>query len=317
MTRNNIVFVTSLMIALWAGEAHAQSALSSRIMLSRGESPALAMMQARVQARAAKLRSAWKAAGHAEPEAAVAPEIVSGSILTSSLNVDLPGAAPKATVTYKTGASSLSYVELYFYSNNSSQVYYLSYDPYYYATASTHGTATFSGYAYPLGLYSAAGTWTLGFAYVVDYAGNYTYYNSTQLATLFSKLTFNVTSRYQDIVNPTISAGKVLTSTVSESAKNPVFKLSITAADHGSGLGSVFALVEPPGAGYGYEVYGDTALPAATATIPGSLYMSGLPTGTWTIYGYGACAVAGNCLYDYNSADVQALFGTTSFTVTN
>jgi hypothetical protein len=40
-------------------------------------------------------------------------------------------------------------------------------------------------------------------------------------------------------------------------------------------------------------------------------------TGQWTIQQLGVCDIAGNCLYDTNSADIQSLFGTTTFKVTN
>jgi hypothetical protein len=45
--------------------------------------------------------------------------------------------------------------------------------------------------------------------------------------------------------------------------------------------------------------------------------IDGGPAGTWTIYDYEVCDVAGNCVYDANPSDIQSLFGTTTFKVKN
>jgi hypothetical protein len=317
MKRPTLIGVMSMVVCLWAAAVHAQYRPASPLMLAPGQSHEFAAMEARAKAKSQALRRAWLAAGHTLPEASTGPAILSGAIRTPSIDVDRPPATPEISVKYKTGPSGLDFVDLYFYSNTTSQYEYIGYSPDYYAPVTTHGTLTYEPTYDRFSLYAAPGDWTLSYAYIYDRAGNYTFYDATQLAALFPSVTISVTSHYADTVNPTVSAGKLLTPKISLSSSSPVFAASLTAADNDSGVAYIYIDVEPPGGSYGYSSYGSPPVPLKSGTITSYLSLENMPTGTWTIYGYEACDAAGNCLFDGETADIQALFGTTTFTVTD
>ncbi len=68
-----------------------------------------------------------------------------------------------------------------------------------------------------------------------------------------------------------------------------------------------------------YYAWPNIPAPLLHGTITDGLnfaYVPDPPTGTWTIFDYWVCDVAKNCLVDETPSDIQALFGTTTFTVT-
>jgi hypothetical protein len=92
----------------------------------------------------------------------------------------------------------------------------------------------------------------------------------------------------------------------------------LTGTDNVSGLFLALVVIVPPGSQFGYVEIVPNPIPTRSGKIKAySPVYSGQPTGSWAISGYELCDVAGNCLTDTNASDVQALFGTTSFTVTN
>lgn len=65
------------------------------------------------------------------------------------------------------------------------------------------------------------GLWTITYAYVVDFAGNYVNYNQAQLAAL-GNTTFTVlNTRGHDLVAPILTSGQILTPSVSLSSSAP------------------------------------------------------------------------------------------------
>lgn len=246
------------------------------------------------------------------------PAIVSGKILSSPLDVTKAPASPKVRIKY-TSPGYLEQAYFEFVSPSGYQYYYT--DAFFGYPSSKGGSITFQeGYA-SLGLYSQAGPWTLNSAFLGDYDGTYAQYGSAQLAALFPSVTMNVVNHgAPDGVAPTISAGKVLTPKVKLNAKLPVFKADMTVADKISGVTTLYLLLEPPSDEEYFEAEGNIPAPVLQGTITTGIdfsYYEGVPTGTWTIYAYYICDAANICLEDESSADIQSLFGTTTFTVTN
>ena len=88
--------------------------------------------------------------------------------------------------------------------------------------------------------FAEAGTWQVTEVIGRDVAGNFFFYNQTQLAALGPN-TFQVVNPKSDLVAPTLSGGKVLTSSVSLSqpakgtlAEWPLLRLQLRVADTGS-----------------------------------------------------------------------------------
>lgn len=301
-----------------SGFADAQES-SHRLLVYPGMSPQLSSIRARVEARGEALRQAWLSSGH--PPTTTTPTIVSGKILTPTLNVIMAPAAPQISVKFQTGPAGLSYIEAYYVSDSSGQVRYATYyapgdvD----APSPTKGTLKIEqAVGGALGLYSAAGSWTLETLTIQDAAGNYAAYSGSALASLFPSLNFTVTnSGTPDTQNPVINAGKILTPTVKLSSAHPSFRTSLTVSDNLSGVASVCVFVQEPGSGGGFCDDGTPPSPLLSGTVQGDTILKGDPTGTWTIYGYQICDVAGNCVFDTSASDIQALFGTTTFAVIN
>jgi hypothetical protein len=156
-------------------------------------------------------------------------------------------------------------------------------------------------------------------AEILDYAYNYTAYSQAQLAGIFAKPYITVVNNGPvDITPPVVTAGQVLTPTVSLSSPDPTFEATLTGSDDISGVDQAFVIVQPPGGSFGQVNQVPVPVPSLSGTYTAySSIFSGQPTGTWSITGYELCDIAGNCYADTNAADVQTLFGTTSFTVTN
>ena len=305
--------------ALCLGSNIALAQTAPQRIVYPGMSPQLSMIKTRVEARAAALRQAWLTSGN--PRTTTAPAIVSGKLLTPTLDVTVAPAAPQISVKFTTGPAGLSYIIAYFYSDTSGQSRYAEY----YAPGDVDAPSPTKGtlkieepVGGALGLYSAAGSWTLETIYIADAAGNFTAYDEDQLSSLFPSLNITVTnSGTPDTQNPVIAAGKILTPTVKLSSAYPSFRTQLTVSDNLSGVASVCVFVQEPGAGGGFCNDGVPPSPILNGTIDGDTILKGDPVGTWTIFGYQICDVAGNCVFDTSPTDVQALFGTTTFNVTN
>jgi hypothetical protein len=193
--------------------------------------------------------------------------------------------------------------------------------------AGTFGTINCQN-AYLFSRYAEAGTWRMTAAYLLDATGNITIYDEAQLASLFPSLILNVSNANpQDFVAPTVSAGVLLNRTVSLSGVFPYVGAQVAVSDNLSGvIGGQLYLNMPNGQPYrglfpdAYPVvetgtYGP--LPVTRGSFQfGDGFGPNAPTGIWTITGYQLCDVANNCLTDTKAANVLALFGTNTITVT-
>lgn len=296
------------------------------------------MIQTETLQRAAEIRRAWIASGHrAEPAVTGTCQIPSGKIINPNLNVAIPPAAPKLQVSFENcAAAGLSEIVATFYAPTSQQQVQVSYDRFYLWPPVTKGSVVFQevGEAYGVGgfnPYSQAGQWTLKYLSIYDKTGNVTQYGPTDLPSRFPGGVYvHVANKLKpDIAAPLFTSGKVLTPQVSLSSSWPAFAVSLGMSDDVSGVKYTQIVVCPPTGGsnctgaIGFNEY--TAVPLRTGTLRNYDYLcnqsthncSSVPRGTWTIYGYYACDVANNCGGSSNPADVQSLFGTTTFKVTN
>jgi hypothetical protein len=295
--------------------------LPAHLRVARGQSIQQAIQLARLHARIDALRAAQGtpvlgAPAHGASDTKnIQPSITGGTVLSTTLTVGQATSIPEAQVSYKTGPSGLAGLTLVFTSPDGIESLSLSYSP---QGLATHATVTFEQPG-NVPYYSQPGQWPMVAAYIGDYAGNFVSYTQDQLAALFPAPYINVVNNGPvDIAPPTVTAGQILTPTVSLSSPVPVFEASLTGSDDVSGIYQPFVAVVPPGGSFGQV---DVApmpfpLPSGTGTAYSTLF-AGQPTGTWTISFYALCDVAGNCFSDTSPADVQTLFGTTTFQVTN
>jgi hypothetical protein len=257
------------------------------------------------------------------------PSIISGKILTPSINVQKAPGTPKIQIHYASPGYLYSVVIGFAPSFG-----YQWFTTYYQAIfpESTGGVATlengyqsgFYNFTFSLpSLYAAAGPWHIYSIAITDWQGQVVTYTGDQLASLFPSLILNVVNNgASDSVPPTISAGKLLTPTVQLSSANPVFEAQLAAKDNLSGVAQDYTgmtLVTPDGTSFYYTGSNATEpLLSGTVTtgIDFAVQNNAPPTGTWTIGGYVACDVVHNCTPDTSPEDIKALFGTTTFNVT-
>ena len=314
-------------LCLCVGAAQADGA---HIVSTLGMSPQQAKLLSRLEARAAAARRAWLASGHETRTAA--PAITSGELLTPNLNVAKAPAAPEVSVDYQ-AAAGLSLISACFDSNMTTQTicsyYFVPFglkgptggkveieEPYSNNTGDGVGAGISDG---SLSLYAAPGDWSLSSLFIADISGAFVYYDQSQIATLFpGGSTINVTnSGTPDTSPPVILSGKVLTPVVKLSSPNPGFGAELTVSDNLSGIGQICVDVSAPN---NTEYACDDNLPPSPQSrvvLAGTYIGKSAPTGAYTIADYSVCDVAGNCVFDSNSADIQSLFGTTTFTVTD
>jgi len=263
------------------------------------------------------LRAQWLAHGHSVQQLAslAPPTVTGGSVTASTITVGVAGEYPALSVAYTTDTPGLNYVAAEFVSPSGETAYGGQYVTAYYTQG---GTLSFA-ITTPLSLYAQPGKWTLSALKLGDNAGNTTTYNATQLASLFKNLSFTVVNTGPSIkAPPKITAGSLLNTTVSLSARFPALQATITASDKGGpGIYEAYLLIQPPGVPYNeYAVLPNPEPIKAGKIKANSVFNAFSPTGTWKIIGYAVCDYAYNCEGSTTDADVVQLLGTDTFTVT-
>jgi hypothetical protein len=211
-------------------------------------------------------------------------------------------------------------------SANPGQSLFVYYNAPFKAPSPANGTLKFQqvGLGYGTGAfnpYSAPGKWNLASGSVSDCAGNYTSYNAAQLQPLFNTTSIIVVNKQKpDTSPPLVSTGTILTPKVSLSSQFPDFGTLLTVSDDVSGVSYTLVSVCPPSGSGGScwvsNIHPPT--PILNGKTKNYVYLGSQSiTGQWTIFEVGICDIAGNCVYDTNSADIVSLFGTNSFRVTH
>jgi len=286
------------------------------VRVEHGESVQQAIQQARFKARMESSRAANPAPAPATSTDVknIPPSITGGTIVSTTLTVGQPTSIPTVQVSYRTGAAGLGGLELVFTSPDGNESLAVSYAPHGLSTRATVTVAQPSNVPY----YTQPGQWPLVAAYIEDYSGNFVSYTQAQLATLFPSPMFTVVNNGPvDITPPVVTSGQILTPSVSLSSPVPVFAASLTGSDDVSGMYVPYVGILAPGASFSLvdQVTMPFPLLAGTGTAYSTVF-AGDPTGTWSISFYELCDVAGNCFFDQSPADIQTLFGTTTFQVT-
>lgn len=285
--------------------------------VARGQSIQRAIQTARFHARVDALRAA--AGAPVTPAGALTkstqPALVAGAVVSATLTVGQAGSIPAVQVQYKTGPAGLVGLALTFVSPSGNESLTVSYYP---QDLSTHRTVTVEQPG-SVPYYSQPGQWQLVSGFIEDYAGNFVSYDQTQLAALFQAPYITVINNGPvDITPPTVTSGQILTPTVSLSSPVPVFEANLTGSDDVSGLYEPFVGILPPGGSY--SQVDDAPMPFPLLSGTGTAYstlFAGQPTGAWSIAFYAFCDLVGNCFTDTSAADIQSLFGTTTFKVKN
>lgn len=283
----------------------------------------------------ARIRSAWVASGHKLNTPDAPPTLSNGSVLVKNLDVAHPPASPAVKLSFQTDVSGLASIYVYFYSQTSDQFQVVSFTTVAHTPPLTSATLTLqstNGACYyfcgEFNEYAAAGDWVISSISVCDNAFNCTYYDtSDELAALFPHgytvtLTNNGTP---DVTPPLVTAGRVLTRRVSLSSPAPDFGASLTVSDDISGVYDVYVNVCPPNGATGSCVgaYTYVSAPLQNGTIKSYNWLcystfndcSQTALGKWKIHEFGVCDLVRNCVYDFDAADIQALFGSDTFKV--
>lgn len=325
-TVRSVIFACACACSL-AAVASAQETVT-RVELSPGESLTRTLVRSEIEARSAQLRADWVASG--EKALAAAPVIEAGSILTPSLNPTTAPATPKISITFQ-AAAGLNYLLAEFTQSPTGQAIYAQYALPKGEPAAQSGAVLIGAPGAFVGLfnalwwdsvwlYSAPGTWTLSQLFICDNAGTCTSYSESQIASLFRNAnTITVTnSAKPDVQAPLVTGGKLLTPTVKRSSANPAFGASLYVSDDISGVSQLSVCIKAPGSSTSECEVNRLPVPTLSGNRQTWDYIgSNAATGTWSITEYDVCDVAGNCLDDKNASDIQNLFGTTTFTVTN
>jgi len=246
--------------------------------------------------------------------ASINPTISAGAVKQGKLVVGQADSYPILKFTYNSKANPLEGVSFTFTSPNGAYSYTYNYNP---RTLATGGTVVFEP-DMNARYWSQPGRWTLTSAQIFDVQYNYTEYDQAQLAAMFPEPYITVVNNgLVDVTPPVVTAGHILTPSVSLSSPVPTFRVTLTGTDDVSGIGVSFVVVEAPGGTFGQTLLAPVPTPTKAGTVVAyaSLF-TGQKTGKWSITGYGLCDLAGNCLSYSKEADVKKLFGTTSFTVT-
>ena len=286
-----------------------------------------AFLRQRAQALTDALRNQWaerKAAG-LTPAVVTEPSLVAGAILTPSIDVGVAPGVPALQITVKAGTVGLNAFIATIASPDGLHSVSTSFlTPPAYPAEPAKQTIKFviaspfsnSGF----GLYTVPGRWMLSSVTLFTKDGQIVEYGPGQLPALFPSTTVNVTNNgTPDSAPPTARKGVVLTPTVSLSAAAPVFAARVYVKDDVSGVGSVnIGIAGPAGTNFSTGAYDQPLDPVTEGSaIPSATLPANSPVGTYTITSFGVCDVAQNCTFVDSQAEIEALFGTTTFTVTN
>ena len=277
------------------------------------------------QHNTAALKKAWAQRVARDPglaTAAVEPSLLSGRVVTPVVNVlKAPGLAT-IEIKYDGGTVGLAQVQVVIQSPSGAHSFLsISQLPSYPPLTGTRAAQIelIPAFGAGFGLYAEPGKWTIENLTLQSIDGTFVTYGGQQLAAVFPNSAIPVENPgTPDTQPPSVVGGKLITSTVSLSGTSPYFVAQLAAKDNLSGVNSVSVELQPPDGNFPVYANGGATAPQLKRTLDaGYLLTSASPTGTWLIIGFGACDFAGNCFNDTSSADVQKLFGTTTFSVTD
>jgi hypothetical protein len=318
LVKNLLVTAAIFVPFLTAGaEPAVDSALSASAPTPDNKAHAL------IVEHAAKLRTAWAASGP-HPATVIFPSVVSGRILTPTVDVQKAPGQPIVQLTIESGLVGISNVSVTLsspsglHSITDPNVQVPSYPA---AARRTIDILVQSPFANGgLGPYSESGPWKVTNVMLTPESGDFISYDADQLTVLFPSLTVHVTNANPaDITPPITGAGKILTPSVSLKAAAPVFAVSLPVGDKLSGVMSVNILITPPGATFpSLGAFAELTAPLHWGAVTASVQLDPkrqVP-GTYTITGIDVCDFAANCRQESSPAAIKKALGATTFRVT-
>jgi hypothetical protein len=171
----------------------------------------------------------------------------------------------------------------------------------------------------PFDLYVAAGLWQIYQVTVYDRGGLYhAYYKDgaagSNLNDVAGDIGVKIVNGSQDIVAPTVTAARLLNTTVSLAARYPLLKLSVTVDDNLSGVPYLYVYAAPISGGPSRSFYVQpTQLGFGTAQRVDLNFATNQETslGGWYITALYAYDQAGNYAYIADDATLDAIFSAT------
>lgn len=236
----------------------------------------------------------------------IAPRITTLQTLTTALHVRGSVGIPMVQASFTAGPSGLASIVVSFVSPGGAQHAVLTFNE---GEARNAGQVVMGNT--PLTLWAEPGAWQVEAASITDNAGSVTTLSATQLAALKVAPITVYNSYAVDTAPPTVSAGMILTPSVSRSAPNALVGVNLTVADAGSGVAYVALLAS------GMELANTAPVLTFNGTIGIANAAQQYSAGTYTINGVIVCDLAGNCLQDFDPGHIAAWFNNkASFTIT-
>ena len=256
----------------------------------------------------------------------IEPSISSGKILTPHVDVARAPGIPALQVVLQSGSVGAAMVEAQFASPVSGafvSIPTVAIPPYPPEPAS-ETVRLQDGFPFGSGaasLYVAPGVWHLQDMVVLSNDGQFVTYGAAQLASLFPSLTVDVanSSGTPDVAAPTIGHGRILTPIVSAGSPSPYVAARLTVADNLSGVSAASVTIGGPAGSHAtFSLQTSLSFPVRKGQVDAyALLPSDAAPGTYTIIRVLALDVAGNTLTLDSPADINAVFGTVTFTVTD
>lgn len=297
-----------------AGAAAAQP--PADIILRPGQAVPSPLHAAISAADIAAARAAWAkrvAAGAAAPQVA-APIMLSGKLLSTVVDIQHGPAAPAARITFQAPAG-LWNIQVFYRSRTDAIVNQI------YLVPGNDKTLTAGSVIIQqpgaLGPYAEAGSWQLIGVEIWDLAGQDTEYVGGPLRKLLGGpgiLTVKNTGT-PDAGKPKVVGGTLLTPVVHLSGTDPYFRAHVDVSDALSGVASACVVVGPASGAFSECYTSDTPHPLRHGEVGVFNNVSNGGTGTWTIYAVDICNYSNHCGGIATPAEVQKIFGTTTFQV--
>jgi hypothetical protein len=247
------------------------------------------------------------------------PVITAANVTTPVVQIGVFPAEPEISFTFQTGPTGLANAGFVF-TNPLGQEYTVVWADEY---APVSGTLNIKQPFQALSAWAPSGEYQLTQVGLADYIGNSTTYTGAQLQSLFKNTVFRVENANADNALPTILKGRILTPSVSLSDGHAVFQAELTVYDAVSGVGFINLGLSSADGNYPGNAGGWTPSPLrgkpGTATVAanftGASYLSNA-VGTWVIANIEVRNYAGTATTISDPALIQAIFGTTTFQLT-
>jgi hypothetical protein len=240
-----------------------------------------------------------------------APEITSGKILTPSINVAIPPAAPEVMVHISSPANSVTFtwtgpsgqtLNSWFVGGNwGGPTLFQAYNA---ATPST-------GFQLAFNLFTQPGGWTLSSVQVCSMTVQCSYYSGQPLKALFGDLSLHIANSGIYDITPPVVVGANLKTPVISLATNPNLTIELKATDDVSGVYSVFVQANTPGTFFPISVSSPqlSYIPKSKLFTMTTPLQPGTAIGTYTISTIFVQDFAGNITDITDPERISKVFG--------